>query len=89
MISDDTIRQRFEQEEDGKLVFASYRVRDGVHALTHVEADPALRGTGAADRFMAALVAHGREQGLKFAPYCSYARIWFLRHPEARDVLAV
>ncbi len=88
VISDDTSRQRFEQEEDGKLVFASYRMRDDAHALVHVEADPALRGTGAADRFMTALVAHGRQQGIRFAPYCSYARAWFRRHPEASDVLA-
>ena len=88
LIFNDTTRQRFEQEEDGKLVFASYRMRDGVHALTHVEADPDLRGTGAADRFMTALVAHGRAQRLTFSPYCSYARAWFRRHPEAGDVLA-
>lgn len=87
MIFDDPSRQRFEQEEDGKLVFASYRMRDKTYALVHVEADPDLRGTGAADRFMAALVAHGRQQGVKFAPYCSYARAWFRRHPDAADVL--
>ena len=87
MIFDDTSRQRFEQDVDGKLVFANYRLQDGAYALVHVEADPALRGTGAADRFMARLVAHGREQGLKFVPYCSYARAWFKRHPDAGDVL--
>lgn len=88
MIFDDTARQHFQQEEDGKQVFASYRLHDGVYALTHVEADPALRGTGAADRFMVALAAHGRDRGLKFAPICSYARAWFRRHPDAGDVLA-
>ena len=88
MIVHDTGRQRFIQDFDGKDVFASYRLREGVHALVHVEADPELRGTGAADRFMTALVAHGREQGLKFAPYCSYARAWFKRHPNAGDVVA-
>jgi len=88
LISDDTTRQRFEQLVDGKPVFSSYRLHDGVYALVHVEADPALRGTGAADRFMADLVAHGRKQGLTFAPYCSYARAWFKRHPDAGDVLS-
>jgi predicted GNAT family acetyltransferase len=88
MIVDNTERLRFEQEEDGKLVFASYRLRDGAHALVHVEADDALRGSGAAARFMAALVAHGRERGLRFQPLCSYARAWFQRHPGDADVLA-
>ena len=88
MILHDTGRQHFSQDFDGKDVFASYRLQDGVYALVHIEADPALRGTGAANHFMAALIAHGREHGLKFAPYCSYARAWFKRHPDASDVLA-
>jgi hypothetical protein len=87
MIVDNIERHRFEQEEDGKLVYASYRLRDGAFALLHVEADPALRGTGAAGRFMAALAQHARDQGLKLAPFCSYARAWFQRHPEAGDLL--
>ena len=87
MIVDNSERHRFEQEENGKLVFASYRMQDGAYALVHVEADPDLRGTGAAGRFMAALIQHARENGLKLAPYCSYARAWFQRHPEAGDLL--
>ena len=86
MIVDNTERHRFEQGEDGKLVFAGYRLRDGAYALVHVEADPDLRGKGAAGRFMAALIQHARENGLKLAPYCSYARAWFQRHPEANDL---
>ena len=86
MIFHDAERQRFEQEEDGMLVYASYRLRDGVYALTHVEADEELRGTGAAGRFMEALIGHARDNGLKLAPLCSYARAWFKRHPEAGDV---
>ena len=89
MIFDDTVRRRFEQEEAGKLVFASYRLQDGAYALVHVEADPALRGTGAAGRFMEALIAHAREHGLRLAPYCSYARAWFQRHPDAVKDVAV
>jgi predicted GNAT family acetyltransferase len=83
MIFDNAERHRFEQEEDAKLVFASYRLREGVYALVHVEADPELRGTGAAGRFMAALIAYARENQLKLQPFCSYARAWFQRHPEA------
>jgi len=87
MIFKDTDHHRFVQEEDGKLVFASYRIMDDAYALVHVEADPDLRGTGAAGRFMAALTDYARAHGLKLQPYCSYARIWFQRHPENADVL--
>jgi uncharacterized protein len=84
---DNTERQRFEASENGHLVFADYRLRGEVHVLTHVEADPALRGTGAAARLMEAIVAHARAHGLKLLPRCSYAVIWFRRHPEAGDLL--
>jgi uncharacterized protein len=68
-------------------VIADYRLRDRFLALVHIEADPELRGTGAADRFMTALTDYAREQRLTPAPHCSYARAWFKRHPDAADVL--
>ena len=86
MIDNDD-RHRFEAEENGKLVFANYREQDGRVLLTHVEADPALRGTGAAARLMEAIVVHARAHDLKLAPRCSYAVAWFQRHPEAADIL--
>ncbi len=87
-MNDNKDEQRFELEENGLLAWASYRIRDGVYVIPHVEADPPLRGTGAADRLMAAIVAHARANKLIIEPRCSYARIWFTRHPEACDVLA-
>lgn len=84
---DNKEQQRFELVENGLTVFADYRVRDGKYLLPHVEADPALRGTGAAGRLMAAIVEHARAQKLTLEPRCSYARAWFKRHPDAADVL--
>jgi len=78
---------RFELVENGLTVFAEYRIRDGVYWLPHVEADPSLRGTGAADRLMQAIVAHARAEKLTLMPRCSYARAWFQRHPDAADVV--
>lgn len=85
--------QRFEQgfaAPDGseRLVFADYAVRGDVRALLHVEADPALRGSGAAGRFMQSLVDHARAGGLKLQPVCGYAVAWMKRHPEQADLLA-
>ncbi|MFN7236801.1 MAG: N-acetyltransferase, partial [Brevundimonas sp.] len=56
--------KRFVQPFEGGAVVCDYAVSADVHALLHVEADPALRGTGAAGKFMAALVEHGRAHGL-------------------------
>jgi predicted GNAT family acetyltransferase len=84
---DNTAEQRFELEENGLKAWAEYRIRDGKYVLPHVEADPALRGTGAAGRLMQQIVDHARANALVLEPRCSYARAWFQRHPEAQDVL--
>ncbi len=85
--------QRFEQgfaDADGveRLVFADYAVRGETRVITHVEADPALRGSGASGRFMEALALHARAEGLKLWPTCSYAKAWLDRHPEYKDIQA-
>jgi predicted GNAT family acetyltransferase len=84
---DNKDRSRFELEEDGHLAWAEYRIRDGKYLIPHVEADPALRGTGTAGRLMQQIVAHARIEKLVIVPRCSYAQAWFERHPEAEDVL--
>jgi predicted GNAT family acetyltransferase len=84
---DNTEKSRFEREENGLLVWAEYRIRDGKHLIAHVEAEPPLRGTGAAGRLMQEIVDQARAQQLVIVPRCSYARAWFARHPEAQDVL--
>lgn len=84
---DNKDQSRFELEEDGLLAWANYRIRDGQYVLPHVEADPALRGTGAAGRLMQQIAEHARANQLVIVPRCSYARAWFQRHPEAADVL--
>jgi predicted GNAT family acetyltransferase len=78
---------RFELEENGLMAWAEYRIRDGKYVIPHVEADPPLRGTGAASRLMQQIVDHARADQLAIVPRCSYARAWFARHPEAEDVL--
>ena len=84
---DNKDQSRFELEENGLLAWATYRVRDGQYVIPHVEADPGLRGTGAASRLMQQIVEHARAGQLVIVPRCSYARAWFQRHPEAADVL--
>lgn len=84
---DNTARSRFELEENGQKVWADYRLRDGMYVLPHVEADMALRGTGAASRLMQQIVDHARANKLVLVPRCTYAVAWFQRHPEAQDVL--
>jgi hypothetical protein len=85
-VIDNEERHRFEATENDLVVFANYHEHDGRYILTHVEADPALRGTGAAARLMQAIVDYARAHNLKLVPRCSYAVAWFRRHPESGDV---
>ncbi|WAC20636.1 GNAT family N-acetyltransferase [Luteolibacter sp. SL250] len=87
-ITDNTEKRRFELVEDGKLAFADYHQAAGVLVLPHVEADPALRGKGAAGRLMDGVLDIARDRGLKVRPVCSYAVAFIQRHPEYHDLLA-
>lgn len=84
---DNTDKQRFELVENGLTAFAQYRHHDNRYIITHVEADPALRGTGTAGRLMDGIVALAREKNLQIVPRCTYAVAWFKRHTDAADVL--
>lgn len=84
--------RRYEQgftdaEGEIRAVWADYGVRGDARIILHVEADPALRGSGAAGRFMQALAEHARAEKLTLVPHCSYAAAWLKRHPEYADVV--
>lgn len=87
-VTDNTARQRFELEVDGQIVFADYRRQGSVVIVPHVEAPPALRGTGASGRLMEGVLARLRTRGEKIVPTCSYAAAYIRRHPEHHDLLA-
>ena len=81
-VYDNPARHRFEMIEKGETVFADYR-REGRRLIVdHVEAPTSLRGTGAAGRFMAGLVAAAGAEGSTIVPVCSYAVAWLRRNPD-------
>jgi predicted GNAT family acetyltransferase len=81
-VKDNAARGRFEMTEAGLIVFADYRRAGASLIIDHVEAPVALRGTGAAGRFMEGLVAEARRQNATLVPLCSYAAAWLARHPD-------
>ena len=87
-VVDNPARSRFELVEDGLTAFANYHRRGTELIVSHVEAPPALRGKGTAARLMDGIVTIARANGLKIVPLCSYASLWFRRHPARSDVLA-
>ncbi len=87
-VVDNPHKSRFEMEEAGLVAFANYQRRDAVLIIPHVEAPPALRGTGAAGRLMAGMLALVRERGEKIVPTCSYAAAYMRQHKDQQDLLA-
>lgn len=87
-LRDEADARRLVQDFEGGQVWVDYARQGDTLSLLHVEADHALRGSGAAARFMQAVADHGRAEGLKFSPRCSYAVSWFQRHRDAQDLLA-
>jgi predicted GNAT family acetyltransferase len=87
ILHDDVAKGRLEMTEAGQTVFALYR-RDGRRLIVdHVEAPAALRGTGAAGRFMEALAAQARANGDRIVPLCGYAAAWLHRSAANRDLV--
>ncbi len=86
-LHDNSAVGRLEMVMEGQTVFADYRRVGDRLLVDHVEAPPALRGTGAAGRFMEALAAYARASGIRITPNCGYAAAWLRRRPEHRDLL--
>ena len=79
--------QQFEALVEGELCRAHYRRMGDVLAMNHTEVPPNVSRRGVAGELVRAAVDFARANGLRIAPYCSYVRGYFERHPEARDVL--
>jgi len=79
---------RFETVVEGELCRANYRPMGNVLAMNHTEVPHSLQGRGIARALVGFAVEFARANGMRIAPYCSYVRGYFERHPEARDVLA-
>jgi len=87
-VVDNPERRRFELEEQGLVAFADYRLEGERLVIPHVEAPPALRGTGAAGRLMTGVLDLVRGRGLKVVPLCPYADAFIRRHPQYQDLVA-
>jgi hypothetical protein len=87
-VVDNPERSRFELQEQGLVAFADYRLQGDRMVIPHVEAPPALRGTGTAGRLMTGALDLIRERGLQVVPVCPYAAAFIRRHPEYQDLLA-
>ena len=78
------------ENEEGRLVaeITFPEVRPGVANIDHTFVDPSLRGQGAAGKLVQAAVDQLRQRDMQAELTCSYAKKWFVEHPEQGDLLA-
>ena len=86
-VRDNRQRGRYELEIDGQIVVADYRHDGTTLAITHVEAPPALRVSGAAGRLMHGVMEIARASDATVVPLCSYAAAWLRRHREFGELI--
>jgi predicted GNAT family acetyltransferase len=77
---DDVAAGRFILDVAGREAYAIYRRQGDTLVIDHVEAEPALRGTGAAGRLMERVVAVAGTETRRIVPRCGYAASWLRRH---------
>lgn len=63
-------------------------VHPGVWDIDHTFVDPSLRGQGAAEQLVRAVIAQAEAESVKLVATCPYAAAWFARHPEYQPLLA-
>ncbi len=73
---------------DGSKAFLRYRVEGDRMELVETYTPPQHRGKGVARRMVEKAIEVARERGLKIVPICSYAVYYFIKNPQARDMLA-
>ena len=79
---------RIYAEEEGRVIAeVTFPDRDGAADIDHTFVDDTLRGQGVAGQLLQAAADQIRAEGKRARATCSYAEIWFERHPEEADLL--
>jgi predicted GNAT family acetyltransferase len=87
-IEHDRAARRFNAVVDGHRCVLDYTLSGDRMSIVHTGVPSEVGGRGIAARLTEAAVDAARAAGWKIEPLCSYARVWFERHPEHADVLA-
>ena len=72
---------RFEVFESGQIAYLQYDEKNGVLV------PPQLEGQGIAQALTEAAVRYASVVGLKIRPTCSFAKMFFTRHTQYKDML--
>lgn len=64
------------------------QINENTVEINHTYVDSSLRGQGVADELLKAVVDELLSQNKKAVPTCSYAVLWFQKHPEYSHLTA-
>ena len=84
----DSDARRFSARVEGSDCELDYNVRDGVLTILHTGVPAEVGGRGVAGQLTEAALGYARQNGFKVRPACSYAAVYFRRHPEHAALLA-
>jgi uncharacterized protein len=87
-IRHDREAHRFSTVVDGVFCELDYQLEGRAMAIMHTGVPPEVGGRGIAGDLTRAALEFARAEGLKVRPLCSYAAVYFRRHPEYGDLLA-
>ena len=71
----------------GKYAYLEYHVSADALYIDSTFVPEEYRGRGLADTLMKAAIEHAKDNKLKIVPVCSYAELFFERHPEYQNLL--
>lgn len=86
VIHDEKI-ERFEVFESGQVAYLQYAEKDGVLEILHTIVPSPLEGRGIAQALTEAAARYALVKKIKIRPICSYAKMFFTRHAQYKELL--
>jgi uncharacterized protein len=80
-IRNNTAKNRFELETEGKIGFTAYALSDGKIELRHTEVPPELEGKGIGSALAKHSLDFAKANHLEAVVSCPFIRKWQQRHP--------
>lgn len=76
-------------EEEKQVGQIDFTITDSLLSIEHTRTFEGSEGKGVAGALVAAATDYAIENNLKIKPVCSYAQVWYKRHPQYNDILAL
>jgi len=74
--------------EAGKYAYVKYHLGEGSLYIDSTFVPEEYRGRGLAETMMKAVAEYAKQPRLEIVPVCSYAKLYFEKHPEYKNLLA-